>query len=327
MDDMTLFDRFHAAFDIAPPAGGFERLRRELSNHRPDRRGRPAFQMRFTRMGFRVVAAAAVAVIAIALVAAYLAGQRPTNGLAPAGSADSVAAYQSMVQANYDPWVQQPFNCHAVTDPSCSTDLAANVVIVAKWRADLASFRTPGQFAIIDAQLQKHLADVAQGFGVIGTAIGTRNQALLDKAMRYAPIEVTWLDHAVQGITQSQPATASEYSALIQAENANFMGSCSSFCQQDASLGDCLAIDDALCLHDITSASGFLGTLQADVVKTMAPSQLKDQSTTLQLDLAQADDALVAMNDALLHDDAASLKAARASYLDALVAVESDLQS
>jgi len=323
MEDMNLFDRFHAAFDEAPPRGAFERLQSDLMKHSAARRARPAFHMRWSRMSLRLTAAIAVVVIAIALVAAYIAAQRPSVGSVPAS--DSVAAYQSLVQANYDAWRSTAFNCHTVTDSSCATDLAGNQAVLFQWRTELDSFRTPKQFAVIDAQLRKHLDTMFQKLGVAATAVNSHNQSQFDNAMFYGRIDVTWLDHAAQAIGSSHVATSSQYIALVQAERATLIG-CSS-CQQDITLGDCATIGDPICPHDVTTDSDFFGTMQADFVKTVAPAEFSDQNSTLQIDLAQADTALMAAGNALLQNDSASLKSARAAYLDAMTVVSADLQS
>ena len=325
MEDMNLFDRFHAAFNEAPPRGAFERLQSDLTKHSAARRARPAFHMRWPRMSLRLTAALAVVVIAIALVAAYIAAQRPTVGGVPAGY--SVAAYQSMVQANYSAWGSTPFNCHAVTDSPCATDLASNQAVLLKWRNELDSFRTPNQFAVIDAQMRKHLDAMFRKLGIAATAVNSNNQNLFDSALFYGRLDVTWLDHAVQGIASSHMATSSQYVALVQAERVTLgINGCSS-CQQDATLADCGTTGDPLCPHDVTTDSDFLGTMQADFVKTAAPAEFSDQSSTLQIDLAQADNALMAAGNALFQNDSVALKSARAAYLDAMTAVSGDLQS
>ncbi len=241
-------------------------------------------------MSVRLTAAVAVVVIAIALVAAYIAAQRPSVGSVPAGY--SVAAYQSMIQANYNAWGNTAFNCHNVTYSSCVTDLAGNQAVLLKWRSELDSFRTPNQFAVIDAQMRKHLDAMLQKFGVEATAVNSHNQNLFDSALFYGRIDVTWLDH-----------------------------------ESDATLADCATIGDPLCPHDVTTDSDFLGTMQADFVKTAAPAEFRDRSSTLQIDLARADNALMAAGNALLRNDSVELKAARAAYLDAMTAVSADLQS
>jgi hypothetical protein len=328
MDDMNLFNRFHAAFEEEPPRGAFERLQSDLIKHSAARRARPAFQMRWSRMSLRLTAAVAVVVIAIALVAAYIAAQRTTVGGVPAGSSGDVAGYQSLVQRDYNAWVSAPFHCHSVTDSACVTDVANNQAIVLKWRSDLSSFRTPNQFAVIDAQMRKHLDAALKKFADEATAVNNTDQSLLDSAVFYGAIDVTWLAHAARGIAGSHVATASQYLALVNAYRPSPASICATLgCQQDTILGDCLAISDPLCPHDVTTDSDYISTMQADFVGTVAPTELSDQSLTLQMDLAQADSALMAASNALLQNDSGGLKSARGAYLDAMTAVASDLQS
>jgi len=59
----------------------------------------------------------------------------------------------------------------------------------------------------------------------------------------------------------------------------------------------------------------------------VAPAEFSDRNSTLQSDLAQADNALMAAGNALLQNDSVALKSARAAYLDAMTAVSADLQS
>lgn len=328
MNDMNLFDRFHAAFDVTPPPGGFERLRRELSSaSATTQRKRPAVRVRWNRMGLRLAAVLIVVVIAIALVAAYLDGQRILVGGVPAGSSGSIAAYQALVVADHTAWTEATSNCQTLLAQACLSELAPDRAILAKWRSDVASGPVPPRFAVINTQMKRHLDDLIQMFDTAIAAEGAGNQALYDKVAYYASLDSNWLAHATLGITRSHLGTAGQYTTLVQAHHADFVSFCSSFCPQDAAVADCATIDDSLCPHDIITEADFVGVMQADFAETAAPAEFSDQNSALQLDLAQADNGLVGMSNALLHNDAAGLQAARASYADALVAVEADLQS
>ena len=322
MEDMTLFDRFHAAFEESPPRGAFERLQRELIDHSPARRrARPAFQMRIGRMGLRLAAAAAAVVIAIALVAAYLAAQHPTTGGIPAGSGGDVAAYQQLITADNDAWHNQPFRCVQVTDATCAHDLAANGAILAKWRSDLGSIQTPSQFAVIDAQIKRHLDSLIRVGGVMGTAVNTRNQALFDAGNSYAAAATGWLQAVSTAISATRVVTASQYTNLLDTEYATQFGS------QSTPFTTCASLEDALCGNDLAAATQGIGQMQADVVRFEAPDALAARDLNLQKDLAQADDALMQMGEALVNNDAAALRLSSGAFNDALVAISSDLQS
>lgn len=322
MDDMNLFDRFHAAFEVAPPRGAFERLQRDLiKQSAAGRRRRPAFHVRWTKMTLRLTAAVAAVVIAIALLAAYLSGHGALTGATPAGSGGGVAAYQQLIKTNDDAWVNEPFNCVQVTDASCAHDLAANKAILVKWRGDLGSFDTPQRFAVIDAQIKRHLESLIRMAGVMATAINTRNQALFDAANNYATAATNWLTGVSVGISATRAVTASQYADLLQTNYSILAGS------QSLTGTICASLQDALCQHDLTAGMQGIGQMQADVIEYEAPSALADRDLNVQKDLAQADSALMQMGEALVNNDSAALRMGSAAFSDALIALSSDLQS
>ena len=322
MDDMTLFDRFHAAFDVAPPAGGFERLRRELSSYRPARRGRPAFDMRHNKMTLRLAAVAAVAVIAIALVAAYVAGLHNLTSGIPAGSGGSPAAYQAIVAADSDAFMKAPFSCPTVSGPSCSSDVAANRTALQKWLDDLKGFSTPPRFAVVDAQMRIHLNDLIQKMDDSEAALTARDQTKFDSALHYIQGEIDWLDLVGNGIVGSRSATATEYTDLLKTENDILFGASSG---PDAM--SCASVDDALCTTQVSSSMHGVGLIFGDLARNIPPSSLADKASTLGQDLAQVDDAYLTMYNALYKRDLAGLKTGEAAARDAWIAVASDLQS
>lgn len=73
MDDRLLFEQFHAAYDVEPRPGSFERLRSTLVaiDVRRRTRGRPALKL--PRDWLRVAAVAALVVLALASVGAFVA--------------------------------------------------------------------------------------------------------------------------------------------------------------------------------------------------------------------------------------------------------------
>ena len=328
MDDMTLFNRFHAAFDVAPPAGGFERLRRELSSYRPDRTGRPAFRMRSSKMGLRLAAVVAVAVIAIAIVGAYLAGHKALLGYEAAGSSQNVAAYQSLVKADHDTFWNQPIHCQPITDPRCKSDGAANMTEVLKWQSDLRSFETPPQFAIIDAQMRLHLQNLTVYMTAGQAALNAGDEATLAHASSFGGNDLTWLDRITNAITTTRVATAAQYTSLLKTEYELGFSCSPPSCDLTAQFAQfCPAMDSPLCTHDIANAFQGIGLVQQDVVMNRAPNELSVRDATLQHDLAQADDALLQMEMAQYRIDAKSLMSARAAFLGATVAISTDLQS
>jgi photosystem II stability/assembly factor-like uncharacterized protein len=74
MDERALYQRFHAALDIEPGPGAYDRLREALTRARPERR--PWFNIGLPRNSRQLVAAAVVVVLAAAAVPAFLALHR-----------------------------------------------------------------------------------------------------------------------------------------------------------------------------------------------------------------------------------------------------------
>src|SRR5262245_41328886 len=328
MEDMSLFDQFHAAFEEAPPRGAFERLQRDLIRHSAARRRRrPAFGMSWTRMSTRLIAAVAAVVIVIALVAAYIAAQRSTVGGVPAGGG-SVAAYQSMVRADSEIFSSLPRRCQTVTDAHCAADVASNRSALQAWLGDMDAFRTPAPFAVVDAQMRRHIRNLLDKLTAADSAVRNGDADLLREAIAFTNNDITWLRNALTGITASQPVTASQYVELLRAERANLGGDCSVCGDLEALTGNpCASPQDDLCRNNVAAAIDQISLVQADLAQFIAPESMAYQSSTLQRDLAQADDALMQMDLALFHGDAAGLRSGRAAFSDAMIAVMSDLQS
>src|SRR2546423_117330 len=96
MQEDLMFDRIHDALEIEPPNGAYERLRIAL-NQKPVMPYRwPAFQTRWSKVGFRLVAAVAMVALAVALFAAALAIRSASSNQVPAGSGMSIPAYKNM---------------------------------------------------------------------------------------------------------------------------------------------------------------------------------------------------------------------------------------
>ena len=72
MEQENLFDRIHEALDAEPRPGAYERLRAALIKSPARAQRRPALQMRWSKMGFKLAAGLAVVALAIAISAAIL---------------------------------------------------------------------------------------------------------------------------------------------------------------------------------------------------------------------------------------------------------------
>ena len=102
MDDRVLFDRFHQALDVEPPADAYQRLRGALDQ----RSARPAqgvaWRPRWPRMGLRLVAVVTAAVIVIAAAAALFSTHRVADRTSPADTSQAIMAYKTMVGTDHD---------------------------------------------------------------------------------------------------------------------------------------------------------------------------------------------------------------------------------
>jgi photosystem II stability/assembly factor-like uncharacterized protein len=92
MDDQMLFDRFHAAFDVEPPTGAFDRLRGTMSGARYRVSRKERLRLQLGRNALRIIAAAAVIAIALAGAGTFIAinhyvHRPPVPVLAPHGAA------------------------------------------------------------------------------------------------------------------------------------------------------------------------------------------------------------------------------------------------
>ena len=102
MDEQILFDRFHEALEMEPRPGAYERMRFAMTNRPIALKGRPAFRMRWSKMGLRIAAGVTAAVIVIAVAAAFIAAHRGPVGSAPAGQDPNVKAYRDMIALDYN---------------------------------------------------------------------------------------------------------------------------------------------------------------------------------------------------------------------------------
>jgi photosystem II stability/assembly factor-like uncharacterized protein len=73
IDERLLFERFHEALDIQPPAGAYERLRASLVAARPRVERRPALAVPMSPAVNRLLAGALVVILAVAAVAGFFA--------------------------------------------------------------------------------------------------------------------------------------------------------------------------------------------------------------------------------------------------------------
>src|ERR1700680_3370442 len=147
MDDRTLFDQFHEALEMEPRPGAYDRMRLAMTNHPVALKQRPAFQMRWSKMGLRVTAAVAAGAIAIAVIAVFLASHHGPVGSVPAGQDQHVKAYSTMIRSNYNSYSDllnttfSTVQCNSVQDTECPVAIRTMLPQFQKWLSDLNSFQ------------------------------------------------------------------------------------------------------------------------------------------------------------------------------------------
>src|ERR1700694_3380421 len=119
MDEQILFDRFHEALEMEPRPGAYDRMRFAMTNRPVAVKRRPAFRVRWSRMGLRLAAGLTAAVIVIAVAAAFIAAHRGPVGSAPAGQDPKVEAYQALISSDYAASANPNFRCNGVQEANC----------------------------------------------------------------------------------------------------------------------------------------------------------------------------------------------------------------
>lgn len=332
IDEQILFDRFHDALDVEPRPGAYERMRFAMTNRPVALKKRPAFQMRLSKMGFRVVAALAAGAIAVAVVAALIASHRAPVGSVPAGQDKNVRAYTAMVQSDYNKMAASTSNhCNTIQDTGCAAAVVPVDAALQHWVDDLGSFQTPTRDAVLGGQLRNHLIEVIKELNAAVAFQKANNQAGFDLAMSAAIYERAWVDPTVFAIDGTYPRVAGNYHDAIslakQAIDACVNGTPAPAdlgCQALSSAQDCTGADAQTCESGVQSAETQAQTLLVSLFQNSAPSALANKDAQLQTDLAQADTALLAITDALLNEDSTKEAAGRSSYTVAITAAASD---
>jgi hypothetical protein len=332
MDERILFDQFHEALEFEPGPGAYERMRFAMTNHPVPLKRRPAFQMRWSKMGLRVTAVLAAAVIAIAVGAAILATHHGPVGIVTAGADPNSKKYQAMMFSDYNAMAASTSNhCNTIQDSGCEAAINAVIPTLQKWLADLNSAQTPAGFAFIDSQVRRHLS---QGIADAHAAVANqkaKNTAGFDLAMNAVIYERAWIDPAESSVQGTYPKVAGSYhdalSLARQSVAACVNGtpgpadlSCSKLFQQET----CIGARAQACELDVQGAATQLLTFLIGLQQNPAPASLSSQDATLQADLAKADTALLAITDALLSGDSANATASEMTYAAAIVLANGD---
>ena len=333
MDERTLFDQFHEALDIEPRPGAYERVRFAFTNHPVALKRLPVLRMRWSKMGLRIGAVVTVAAIAIALAAVFIATHHAFVGSVPAGSDANVKVYQAMMNSDYNTMVASTSShCNTIQDTGCQAAVAPVLVTLQKWVDDLNAFQTtPARYAAIDGQLRRHLTAAIAELNAAVAFQKANNRNGFNLAMRAAFSERAWLDPTMFAIEGTYPKVAGSYhDAMSLATQA--LGACVNGtpgpgdlgCQRLSAQETCTGAAASTCESDVEAATAQIQTFLVALLQNPAPSALTAPGARFQADLAQADTALLAIADALVHGDSAKAAAGQSLYRAAITAADGD---
>jgi hypothetical protein len=326
MDETILFDRMHDALDIEPPAGAYERMRIALAKSPAKPHGWPVFRMRGSNMGFRLAAGFTLLVLVGAIVAAYLAAHNATSSRVPAGSGQTIAAYQNLVNVDDQNAIATwSAPCDTSTHTGCRADATRALVALHQWLDDLNRSEPPARFLVVDAQLRLHLSASIAALNALLVASQANDPNGMDRAYLLGLAGRTWTDAVVPGIVSSKQVNAVAYVNSVRDEG-NAMTSCTSCQILDGPTNlDCSQNQAPTCQDLLDATAGPVAGFQFALAASSAPASLSAADTRLQQDLAQADSALIAMRAALSTGDQTGFNAARATLRTAFSAMDLDV--
>jgi hypothetical protein len=326
MDDRALFDRMHDALDIEPPAGAFERMRIALTKSPAKPHGWPVFRMRGSKMGFRLAAGLTLLVLVGAIVAAYLAAHNATSSRVPAGSGQTIAEYQNLVNVdgqNANATWSAP--CDTTTHTGCQGDATRAIVALQRWLDDLNRSEPPARFLVVDAQLRLHISGSIAGLNALLAASQANDSNGMDRAYLLAVAGRVWTDTVVPSMLSSQQVSVTTYTNSVRSQKLALdqCVNCQNLLPQSAAV--CAGNQTPTCQDLLDATGGQVASFQASLVQFAAPGSLSAKDARLQQDLAKADTALIGMDAALSTGDRAAYDSRRTSLQQALALVGGDV--
>jgi hypothetical protein len=334
MDERTLFDRFHEALEVEPRPGAYERMRFAMTNHPVALKGRPALRIRWSKMGLRITAAVAAGVIAMAVIAAFLAARHGPVGSVPAGSDPSVKAYQAMIKSDYDALSNASSNsCGSVDDSGCDVFVTTALAPYNKWISDLKSFKkTPARFAALDDMLRRHLTDETIYLNEMLAAHKSKNVKSFDFAFEGAFYEGAWIDPTAGTIAGTYPRVAGSYTdALALAKQSidacikQAPGPADIGCEQLYHPDECAKVGLQACANDAHAYAARIQGFLIGLLQNPAPSALAAKDRKIQIALAVVDADIIAVTDGLRSGDPAKTTSAEDSFVADLLLANNDI--
>ena len=277
-------------------------------------------------MGFRLAAGLTLLVLVGAIVAAYLAAHNAISSRVPAGSGQTIAAYQNLVNVDDQNAIATwSAPCDTSTHTGCQADATRAIVALQQWLDDLNRSEPPARFLVVDAQLRLHLSGSIAALNALIAASQANDSNAMDRAYMLGLAGRIWTDTVIPSIVASKQVDAVAYVNSVRDEG-NAMTSCTS-CQilfGPTNL-DCSQSQAPTCQDLLDNTAGPVEGFQSALVASSAPASLSAADTRLQQDLAQADSALIAMSTALSRGDQAGFNAGRDTLRSAFSAVSRDV--
>ncbi len=327
--EQTLRIELHRALDeVLPPAPWLEAaVRDDLRNRRENRstdRGPGKLRTAWPGGAMQFAAGLLVVVLAAAAVAAFLDLRYRATHLAPA--AMDAPAYEAMVSRHIDQLVSANNGLDCTTLQSrCPTPGQPVLTAYQGFLDDLKGSESPARFAVIDAQMRRHVAEAIADLNGAVAAYRAKDQTALDRANYLLNAQGNWVGTIGRSIAQSHEGSNSAYVESVRTANQN-LALCTG-CQPLELTGsvDCTGIQTVVCEADVVYAKSDVESVEAALASVGAPSSLAAQDGLLQRDLARADSGLLAMANAQLTANQAGFDAGRLLLQQALPAVDADI--
>jgi hypothetical protein len=274
----------------------------------------------------RLAAAVLIVLLAGTAVVTFIKLRDNAQQSTPAGML-TVQAYQAMVSRDDGELIiARSGDCSTLQSP-CPGAKSPNLAALQQWLNDLDRFAPPARFAVIDAQLRRHLAANISDTNAVFAAYQAQDQSGLERMNYATQIGAGYLDDASMAIANSHQATVGAYIASVRAGEQN-LSSCTS-CQSLRSSDPIVCIGDLAmsCLYEVFYAESVIGEFEASLVQVVAPDSMTAADAPLQADLASADMALLTWTAAVLNGDQAGLDVGRLLLRQAQPAVNADIAS
>lgn len=345
MNETQIRERVRQAVGGASYPAGFssrvaERLKQPTSD--PYARVAPGRRPRPWLVGLGRAGALVGAILVVLLIASLVFGvhvwvmkNRPTT---PAVPDPGIKQYQTMLQVDEQrylnsikglstwqpPTVSPPGHCTTIDDAGCPAKAAGAIAAAQKWLDDLKSSQPPARFAVLDAEMRRHLVLTISDLNALVSAYMLKDQNAMSTALIGVVFEHYPLGSEAADIIFSSQGTIATYTAAVRADNSSLLGCdlCLRLVSQNRV--SCPANQTPSCLDEIAATRFQLEAFQGDLVRVYAPNSLAAKDAHLQADLLSATVALDAMASALTAGDQVEFQAGHDALRLALAKVDSD---